>query len=42
MREPGQPAPPFSLQSDTGETVTLDSLKGTPTVIYFYPKDDSR
>ena len=41
MLEPGQPAPPFSLESDTGETVTLDSLKGTPTVIYFYPKDDT-
>jgi peroxiredoxin Q/BCP len=41
MLEPGQPAPPFSLESDTGETVTLDSLKGAPTVIYFYPKDDT-
>jgi thioredoxin-dependent peroxiredoxin len=41
MLEPGQPAPPFSLESDTGETVTLDSLNGTPTVIYFYPKDDT-
>jgi thioredoxin-dependent peroxiredoxin len=41
MLEPGQPAPPFSLESHTGETVTLDSLKGTPTVIYFYPKDDT-
>jgi thioredoxin-dependent peroxiredoxin len=41
MPEPGQPAPPFSLESDTGETVTLESLRGTPTVIYFYPKDDT-
>ena len=41
MLETGQPAPSFSLESDTGETVTLDSLKGTPTVIYFYPKDDT-
>ena len=41
MLEPGQPAPPFSLESDAGETVTLESLKSTPTVIYFYPKDDT-
>jgi thioredoxin-dependent peroxiredoxin len=41
MLEPGTPAPPFSLESDSGETVTLDSLKGRPAVIYFYPKDDT-
>jgi peroxiredoxin Q/BCP len=41
MLEPGQPAPPFSLEADTGETVTLESLKGRPAVIYFYPKDDT-
>jgi peroxiredoxin Q/BCP len=41
MLEPGQPAPPFSLESDTGETVTLDSLHGRPAVIYFYPRDDT-
>jgi peroxiredoxin Q/BCP len=37
MLEIGQPAPPFSLESDTGETITLESLKGRPVVIYFYP-----
>jgi peroxiredoxin Q/BCP len=41
MLEIGQPAPPFSLESDTGETITLESLKGRPVVIYFYPKDDT-
>jgi peroxiredoxin Q/BCP len=41
MLETGQPAPPFALESDTGETITLDSLKGRPTVIYFYPRDDT-
>jgi peroxiredoxin Q/BCP len=41
MLEPGQPAPPFALESDTGETVTLESLRGRPLVIYFYPKDDT-
>jgi peroxiredoxin Q/BCP len=29
------------LESDTGETVTLSSLRGRPTVLYFYPKDDT-
>jgi thioredoxin-dependent peroxiredoxin len=41
MLEPGQPAPPFSLESDTGETISLESLRGQPVVIYFYPKDDT-
>jgi thioredoxin-dependent peroxiredoxin len=41
MLEIGQPAPPFSLESDTGETISLDSLKGRPVVVYFYPKDDT-
>jgi peroxiredoxin Q/BCP len=39
--EEGSPAPGFSLTSDTGETVTLSSLRGTPVVLYFYPKDDT-
>ena len=37
----GNPAPDFTLQSDTGETVTLSSLRGSPVVLYFYPKDDT-
>jgi thioredoxin-dependent peroxiredoxin len=37
----GTPAPDFSLTSDSGETVTLSALKGTPIVLYFYPKDDT-
>jgi peroxiredoxin Q/BCP len=41
MLEPGQPAPPFSLESDSGETISLESLRGRPAVIYFYPKDDT-
>jgi len=41
MLEPGQPAPPFSLESDSGATISLESLRGRPVVIYFYPKDDT-
>jgi len=37
----GQPAPEFTLPSDTGETVSLESLRGKPVVLYFYPKDDT-
>jgi len=39
MIEQGSPAPDFELQSDTGETVRLSSLRGKPVVLYFYPKD---
>ena len=35
----GTPAPPFSLESDQGETVRLADLKGKKVVLYFYPKD---
>lgn len=38
----GQPAPDFTLLSDTGESVTLSSHRGRPVVVYLYPKDDSR
>jgi len=36
--EAGQPAPDFTLTSDSGEEISLTSLKGAPVVIYFYPK----
>jgi peroxiredoxin Q/BCP len=41
MVEEGKPAPDFELASDGGESVRLSSLKGTPVVLYFYPKDDT-
>ena len=41
MIEEGQPAPGFTLPSDTGEDVSLESLRGKPVVLYFYPKDDT-
>ena len=39
--EEGKPAPEFTLQSDSGETVSLSGLRGKPVVLYFYPKDDT-
>jgi thioredoxin-dependent peroxiredoxin len=39
--EPGQAAPEFELPSDTGEPVSLSSLRGRPVVLYFYPRDDT-
>jgi peroxiredoxin Q/BCP len=41
MLKAGAKAPAFSLQSDSGDTVTLAGLKGKPVVLYFYPKDDT-
>ena len=37
----GKPAPEFTLQSDTGDEISLESLRGKPVVLYFYPKDDT-
>jgi thioredoxin-dependent peroxiredoxin len=39
--EEGKPAPTFTLPSDSGEQVSLESLRGKPVVLYFYPKDDT-
>ncbi len=41
MVEPGQPAPDFHLSDQHGRPVTLGQLRGTPVVLYFYPKDDT-
>ena len=41
MVEEGKPAPTFTLRSDTGEDVSLASLRGQPVVLYFYPRDDT-
>jgi peroxiredoxin Q/BCP len=38
---PGDAAPAFTLAADDGETVSLDDLRGSRVVIYFYPKDDT-
>jgi peroxiredoxin Q/BCP len=39
--EKGSPAPDFTLPADSGEAVTLSSLRGAPVVLYFYPRDDT-
>ena len=41
MIEEGKPAPDFELTTDSGDTVSLSSLRGKPVVLYFYPKDDT-
>jgi len=33
----GDPAPDFTLPTDTGETVTLSDLRGQKVIVYFYP-----
>ncbi|HSN41422.1 MAG TPA: peroxiredoxin [Burkholderiales bacterium] len=35
------PAPDFELPATGGKTFRLSSIKGTPLVIYFYPKDNT-
>ena len=39
--EAGEKAPDFSLPADDGTKVKLSALRGTPVVLYFYPKDDT-
>ncbi len=41
MIEPGKPAPDFTLTDQSGNNVILSKLKGSPVVLYFYPKDDT-
>jgi len=39
--EEGAKAPAFTATADDGTKVNLSDLKGSPVVIYFYPKDDT-
>jgi peroxiredoxin Q/BCP len=39
MIEVGRPAPAFLLRDQDGVEVSLESLRGRPLVLYFYPKD---
>jgi peroxiredoxin Q/BCP len=34
---PGDPAPDFTLTSDTGDQVRLSDLRGKKVIVYFYP-----
>lgn len=39
MLKEGDKAPSFTLESDSGEKVSLKDFKGQTVVLYFYPKD---
>ena len=41
MPQVGQQAPSFTLPSQDGTPISLDSFKGKWVVLYFYPKDKS-
>lgn len=41
MLKLGHPAPDFTMASDKGNDVTLNDLRGSTVVLYFYPKDDT-
>ena len=37
LLSPGDPAPDFTLTSDTGDQVSLSDLRGRKVIVYFYP-----
>ncbi len=37
----GEMAPDFTAQTQTGEELTLSSLRGEKVILYFYPKDNT-
>ena len=39
--EIGEYVPAFNSQTQNGEAFSLDNLKGSRTVLYFYPKDNT-
>ncbi len=39
--KPGDKAPAFSMQTETGDKIALKDFKGKKLVLYFYPKDDT-
>ena len=41
MLKVGDPAPAFTAQTDSGQTVSLADFRGKKVVLYFYPKDDT-
>lgn len=41
MLKIGDKAPEFTLESDSGNQVSLSDFKGEKVVLYFYPKDNT-
>jgi len=41
MVKEGDKAPPFNLESTSGEKIALKDLAGKTVVLYFYPKDNT-
>lgn len=41
MLEPGEDAPDFTLADQDGEQVQLSEYRGSPVVVYFYPRADT-
>lgn len=41
MLSPGDSPPDFELEDQDGNPVKLSDLKGSPVVLYFYPKADT-
>jgi len=37
----GDKAPDFTLESETGQKVSLKDFKGKKVILYFYPRDDT-
>jgi thioredoxin-dependent peroxiredoxin len=37
----GEMAPDFTAEIDDGSTLRLADFRGTPVVLFFYPKDDT-
>jgi thioredoxin-dependent peroxiredoxin len=37
----GDPAPPFALSDQRGDTVRLEDFRGRKLLVYFYPKADT-
>ncbi len=41
MVREGDNVPDFTLETDSGDRVTLSLLKDKPVILFFYPKDDT-
>ncbi len=39
--KPGDKAPAFSMETESGDKIALKDFKGKKLVLYFYPKDDT-